>query len=102
MHGMQGTSSDQASASKHVSFGCIPTEVLFVNGMLLQDPNAKAGKFGFAVDNAIGATPQPNGWMDDWVDFYRERRIKHQLQLLGTLLPTHGSLLARVVVARTN
>lgn len=48
-----------------------------------QDPNAKAGKFGFAVDNTIGATPQPNGWMDDWVDFFRERRIKHQLQLLG-------------------
>lgn len=49
----------------------------------LQDPNAKAGKFGFAVDNTIGATPQPNGWMDNWVDFYRERRIRHQLQLLG-------------------
>lgn len=47
------------------------------------DPNAKAGKFGFAVDNTIGATPQPNGWMDNWVDFYRERRIRHQLNLLG-------------------
>eukprot|EP00775_Hariotina_reticulata_P003566 gene3566-3834_t len=47
------------------------------------DPNAKAGKFGFAVDNTIGATPQPNGWMDNWIDFYRERRIRHQLQLLG-------------------
>lgn len=50
---------------------------------VLQDPDAKAGKFGFAVDNTIGATPQPNGWMDDWVDFYRERRLRHQLQLLG-------------------
>lgn len=50
---------------------------------LVQDSNAKAGKFGFAVDNTIGATSQPNGWMDNWVDFYRERRIKHQLQLLG-------------------
>lgn len=56
----------------------------------LQDPNAKAGKFGFAVDNTIGATPQPNGWMDNWVDFYRERRIRHQLKLLG------GMLLARL------
>jgi fructosamine-3-kinase len=51
--------------------------------LAVQDPNAIAGKFGFAVDNTIGATPQPNGWMDDWVDFYRERRIRHQLQLLG-------------------
>ncbi|KIZ07941.1 hypothetical protein MNEG_0014 [Monoraphidium neglectum] len=47
------------------------------------DPNAKAGKFGFAVDNTIGATPQPNEWMDDWVEFYRERRLRHQLDLLG-------------------
>jgi fructosamine-3-kinase len=24
--------------------------------------------------------------MDDWVEFYRERRIRHQLQLLGECL----------------
>ena len=41
---------------------------------------AKAGKFGFDFDNTIGATPQPNGWMDDWVDFYRERRIGFQVK----------------------
>jgi len=35
------------------------------------------------VDNTIGATPQPNGWMNDWVEFYRERRLRHQLKLLG-------------------
>lgn len=57
--------------------------MLHCAGTLPQDPNAKAGKFGFAVDNTIGATPQPNGWMDNWVDFYRERRIRHQLNLLG-------------------
>ena len=28
---------------------------------------AQAGKFGFTVDNTCGDTPQPNGWMDDWV-----------------------------------
>lgn len=48
-----------------------------------QDENAKAGKFGFAVDNTIGGTPQPNGWMDNWVDFFRERRLLHQLRLAG-------------------
>jgi fructosamine-3-kinase len=42
---------------------------------------AAKGNFGFAVDNTIGATPQPNGWMDNWVDFFRERRLRHQLQL---------------------
>ncbi|CAL8462613.1 g2146 [Coccomyxa elongata] len=45
------------------------------------DDNARQGKFGFAVDNTIGGTPQPNGWMDTWVDFFRERRLRHQLNL---------------------
>lgn len=44
---------------------------------------AQAGKFGFEVDNTIGSTPQPNGWMNDWVDFYRERRLRHQALLTG-------------------
>lgn len=47
------------------------------------DEHAKRGQFGFAVDNTIGGTPQPNGWMDDWVDFFRERRLRHQLDLAG-------------------
>ncbi|MDX2175287.1 MAG: fructosamine kinase family protein [Candidatus Sumerlaeia bacterium] len=40
------------------------------------------GAFGFAHDNYIGATPQRNGWMDDWLDFLRERRFLPQLALL--------------------
>ena len=49
----------------------------------MQDENARQGKFGFAVDNTIGGTPQPNGWMDDWVGFFRERRLRHMLDLAG-------------------
>ena len=37
--------------------------------------------FGFPIDNTIGGTSQPNGWMDNWIDFYRERRLQHQLKL---------------------
>jgi protein-ribulosamine 3-kinase len=44
---------------------------------------AKAGKFGFGVENTIGGTLQPNSWMDDWVEFFRERRLRHQLLLSG-------------------
>jgi fructosamine-3-kinase len=35
--------------------------------------------FGYSQDNFIGATPQQNGWSDDWMDFWRERRLKFQL-----------------------
>ena len=39
------------------------------------------GAFGFGHDNYIGATPQPNGLADDWVEFFRERRLGHQIGL---------------------
>ena len=38
-------------------------------------------KFGWARDNFIGATPQMNGWSDDWLAFWRERRLHPQLRL---------------------
>jgi protein-ribulosamine 3-kinase len=37
--------------------------------------------FGFAADNFIGRTPQPNGWLSDWTEFFRERRLRQQLAL---------------------
>ena len=42
------------------------------------------GKYGFRVDNTIGATPQPNlPWMDDWADFWDTHRLGHMLKLTG-------------------
>ena len=38
-------------------------------------------KFGWERDNFIGATPQKNGWHDDWLDFWRGRRLHAQLRL---------------------
>lgn len=38
-------------------------------------------RFGFAHDNFIGTTPQPNGWKADWIDFWREHRLGFQLRL---------------------
>jgi fructosamine-3-kinase len=38
-------------------------------------------RFGWHRDNYIGATPQANGWCDDWVEFWRERRLLPQLGL---------------------
>jgi protein-ribulosamine 3-kinase len=38
-------------------------------------------KFGFSENNFIGTTPQPNGWKNDWVDFWREHRLGFQLRL---------------------
>ncbi len=40
-----------------------------------------APHFGFAQDNFIGTTPQPNGWKEDWIAFWREQRLSFQLHL---------------------
>jgi len=38
-------------------------------------------QFGWHRDNTIGSTPQPNGWYDDWIHFWREQRLGFQLDL---------------------
>jgi fructosamine-3-kinase len=43
----------------------------------------RAPSFGWQRDNTIGATHQPNAWLDDWFDFLRQRRIGFQLELAG-------------------
>lgn len=42
-----------------------------------------AGMFGFTCDNTIGGSPQPNPWENEWVRFFREHRLRHQLTLAG-------------------
>lgn len=37
-------------------------------------------KFGWERDNFIGASVQLNGWREDWLDFWRERRVHAQLR----------------------
>lgn len=53
---------------------------------------AHAGpRYGFEIDNHLGSTPQPNGWMDDWVEFNRINRLAHQ----RTLAVSRGLLTAQ-------
>ncbi|MDD3518488.1 MAG: fructosamine kinase family protein [Chromatiales bacterium] len=40
-----------------------------------------ADRFGWHRDNTIGSTPQRNDWADDWVRFWRERRLRVQIDL---------------------
>ena len=38
-------------------------------------------RFGWARDNFIGASPQANGWSDDWHAFWRDKRLHPQLRM---------------------
>lgn len=61
-------------------------------------------RFGFDNDNYLGSTPQPNGWSGDWVAFFREKRLGHQLRLAernghrGKLQQLGGKLMDRLDV----
>ena len=69
---------------------------------LAQLHRVSAERFGGARDNWIGATPQPNSWSDDWIDFWRERRLGFQLKLAarngygGTLQRDGKTLMAQL------
>lgn len=38
-------------------------------------------QFGWRIANTIGDTPQPNTLSPDWIEFWRDRRLHHQLRL---------------------
>jgi fructosamine-3-kinase len=40
-----------------------------------------APRFGWARDNTIGRTPQLNAVSEDWAEFFRERRLRPQLEM---------------------
>ena len=43
-------------------------------------PRGPAGdRYGWALDNYLGGTPQPNGWSSTWTAFFRDRRLAPQL-----------------------
>ncbi|HJY75858.1 MAG TPA: fructosamine kinase family protein [Burkholderiales bacterium] len=51
-------------------------------GRMLAAAHRQPGpRFGWRRDNYIGATPQANGWCDDWQEFWLERRIRPQIEL---------------------
>mgnify|MGYP001170027482 CR=1 FL=1 len=45
---------------------------------LAQQHRITAERYGLDTDNYIGSMVQKNGWFEDWVQFYRERRLQVQ------------------------
>jgi fructosamine-3-kinase len=56
----------------------------------------RAARFGFERDTAIGGLPQPNGWDEAWLPFFRDRRLLFMAReaLAAGRLPV--SLMARL------
>jgi protein-ribulosamine 3-kinase len=62
----------------------------------------QSDRFGWKRDNTIGSTPQENAWLPDWSAFFRERRLRYQLNLArrnghaGSLQDRGAELLERM------
>lgn len=57
-------------------------------------------RYGLREDNYIGALVQINGWSEDWVQFYRDRRLGVQAELAlqnGRLTPKRQKWLERLL-----
>ena len=55
--------------------------------------------FGWRQTNTIGDTPQQNPWTQDWVEFYRDHRLRYQFKLAnrrGGHFPRQDELLTAV------
>jgi fructosamine-3-kinase len=44
-------------------------------------------QFGFYNNNYCGASPQKNDWTTDWVEFYRDKRLRYLLTLIQNTRP---------------
>lgn len=59
-----------------------------------------AAHYGLDRDNYIGLTPQPNHPEQDWITFWREHRLRHQMRLAdekGRLPPQRRRALERLL-----
>lgn len=59
-----------------------------------------AERFGFDCQTFCGTTPQPNPWTERWVDFYRDARLAHQVDLArsaGHLSPSESRAAGRLL-----
>ena len=70
-----------------------PAEAL-LGELLASQHRCTAPEFGWYRNNTIGSTAQLNDWMGDWVEFWRERRLRYQLEL-AALKGHDGRLLRR-------
>jgi fructosamine-3-kinase len=55
-----------------------------------------ADRFGYGRDTLIGGLAQPNGWMDSWRDFFRDRRLLHMARDAHEARRLPSALLGRI------
>ena len=82
VRGLGATAAQSFLALEWIDFGSSsPSSEARLGEQLAWQHRVSAQAFGWHRDNTIGSTEQPNSWSEDWVSFFRERRLRHQLGL---------------------
>ncbi len=80
--GIANTESEVALALEWIEMGRSSRAAETALGeQLAAQHRVSAQAFGWPRDNTIGSSPQLNAWCDDWVVFFRERRLRPQLEM---------------------
>ena len=82
---------------EHLELGGRPRPQALGEGLAAMHRMIQAD-YGWYRNNTIGSTPQPNSTCNDWIEFWRERRLRFQLELAARngvtgALQTRGELL---------
>lgn len=66
---------------EYIALGCGNAQSFVRFGHQLADLHRQTqSRFGWEIDNTIGATPQHNSWAVNWVDFWVHQRLHPQLE----------------------
>ena len=63
---------------------------------LAQLHNITEKKFGFFEDTIFGPSPQPNAWADNWVGFFRDRRLLYMTAIAHKAGRIEAGLVTRI------
>ena len=58
--------------------------------------NITEQKFGFVEDTIFGPSPQPNAWADNWVGFFRDRRLLYMAAIAHQAGRIEAGLVSRI------
>ncbi len=68
---------------EYLSLVALTEKTRYELGIKLAELHLVSGStaFGLSISNTIGTTAQPNPWTANWIEFWRDIRIKYQLNL---------------------
>lgn len=96
VHALHGSGHDAVLLMESFSSDATADWAGFGRALAALHASPVGDRYGFHRDNHLGPTPQPNGWMDDWIEFNRACRHGPLVDALEERGALRGELLFEV------